>query len=239
MRLPAPLISMAAALTVSAMSVTTERSVIIVGPGRAFGLALVQRFLAEGFRVGIVGKRLLNEGAFAAVRAALPADTPIATATGDAACTGFLPGALGAVARQLPPVAAVIYNVREPSSGRLAEGGREDLHRPLAVNVAGAFDAFQWAVRHASSGALPPAVIFTGGDFKDRPDPERFALSFSKAALHLLWQHLQPEAAAVGIHLATVVIHGTVGTPPGPTPEAVAEAFWLAATDRARTQWAV
>lgn len=222
------------------MSITTERSAIIVGPGRTFGRALVQRFLSEGFHVGIVGKRLLSEGAFGAIRAALPPDAPIATAMGDAARAGSLSGALGSVVRLLPPLAVLIYNACEPVPSGESPGWRDDVRRHLSVGVGGVYEAFEWATRFLSkNGESLPTVIFTGSASKDAPDPKPFAPVFSKRAQHLLWDALQPEAARAGIHLATVVIHGAVGIPPGPTPEAVAEAFWLAATDRSRTQWAV
>ena len=53
-------------------------------------------------------------------------------------------------------------------------------------------------------------IILTGGGYKDRPDPNKLALSVSKAALHALFLSMSLPLSYKHINLKTVILDGAV-----------------------------
>ena len=188
-------------------------TLFLIGPGRHFGLELVQRFRRERFKTGIVTHRSAFDGIVDAHQLA------------DAADAAALTAAIRNLANKLGPPTCLIYNARSPLSGDALSIDPAAFNEALAVNVTGALVAVQAALPLMQQNAT---VILTGGGYKDRPHPQKAPLSVGKAALHALAQCLQPVLAERGITLKTIVIDGHVrrDDPTALDPLQLAELYW-------------
>ena len=202
-----------------------RRSLILVGPGKHFGYHLACRFGVEGFHIGVVGR---TESKLALLCARLRERSIMSDyGVADVSRASQIQRALCLLSKKLPEVACVIYNVKESVPTRELERDPERLTHALAVNVTGAYNTILGSVQHLERRDAEMNIIVTGGGYKDRPNPERLALSVAKAAIHALTlglgASLQKQYGAI---LKTVVIDGVVRES-GPLRSCdVADYFW-------------
>lgn len=189
--------------TVSPREDVRPRGIIIVGPGRHFGLELVQRFLDEGYQVGVVAR---HESTLAEMQGA--ADRPLVTAAADVSDIDGFGAALVDVAKRLGSVDGLIYNPKASMKASVLTTIAGDLERALSVNVTGAMVAVQTLLPWLEPAA--GAVVLTGGGYKDEQAPDKFALSVGKAGLHALYRALSQPLQRRGVRMKTVVIDGAV-----------------------------
>ena len=184
-----------------------ERSLILVGPGQHFGSHLARRFYREGFAIGLVGRTAssLNSLAQTLQQEGISSNQAIA----DVTHPQELEAALATLRQTLPPVHCLIYNVKSSVSTSEIMQNPDLLTRSFATNVLGAFYTIQAATKILSSPSRL-SILVTGGGYKDNPNPEKLALSVSKAALHTLVLGLAPSLRAKNITLQTIVIDGFV-----------------------------
>jgi NAD(P)-dependent dehydrogenase (short-subunit alcohol dehydrogenase family) len=222
----------------------SKKTVVVTGAGSGVGRAVVQRFAAEGWHVGLVGRRL---DALRETVGLLPADV-------QARCV-VLPCDVGhadAVAqmatdalRQLGHVDVLVnsagINVRHRSLEVLS---LEDWHRVLDTNLHGAYyciRAFLPSMRDRRDGTIVNINSDVGKVARDLAGP---AYVTSKFGLAGLTQQINAEERQHGIR-ATSIFPRDVNTPlldqrpqPPPAeararmlqPEDLAACVWLAAS---------
>jgi hypothetical protein len=217
------------------MSVTTERSVIIVGPGRGCGLELAQAFSSAGFRLGLVGKR--SDGACRRIQCGLSTDIPLRVALADVGDPEKYLRALDDLMDALPPLAALVYGVRDPPSVRMASTLPAGSGHGPSVAIAGISATVECLGRACATRSIPPPTIVLLRHIDGYADPDRPRRSASDDAFLAAGQLARPVAAQAGMHVATVDIWGGVGSLSGPSPQGVAECVLRAAADRSRFEW--
>jgi NAD(P)-dependent dehydrogenase (short-subunit alcohol dehydrogenase family) len=132
----------------------------------------------------------------------------------------------------------VIYNAGGNLQGPIEDLGFDDFMATYALGVAGALVTLQSvlpAMRAAGSGTF----IATGSGASVRPYATGSAVGAPKAALRNFIQAASMELAPAGIRVATVTIHGVLGSGPAFEPAALAERFWTVWTQSAlpRDEW--
>lgn len=201
---------------------------VLVGPGRHFGRALIERFLAEGFSVGVLSGR---QQTLDHLRVQLPAGAPVHFAQTDVTEPKRFQNTLREIVEGLGQLECLIYNAKvSVKAGGLATDLTE-LATSLSVNVTGALAAIQCATS-LMKRSHKPSIILTGGGYKDRPHPEKFALHVGKSGLHAVAKGLVDPLRLRGVQLQTVIIQGairqsgtSVATASGSSKE-LADFFW-------------
>jgi NAD(P)-dependent dehydrogenase (short-subunit alcohol dehydrogenase family) len=181
-------------------------AMVLVGPGRHFGKALVNRFLAEGFSVGVLSGR---EQTLDALRDELPAGASVRFARTDVTEPEEFQRTLRDMVQGLGRLECIIYNAKVSVKAGGLSTDLGELTRSLRVNVTGALAAIQSAtvlMEHSHR----PSIILTGGGYKDRPHPEKFALHVGKSGLHAVAKGLVDPLRLRGIKLQTVIIKGAI-----------------------------
>lgn len=197
-----------------------DKTLIIFGPGEHFGFSVAQRFAKEGFYIVFIAR---DEGKLEALQEALHKEgISVSMACADVRSQSEVIQAVAAL-KGLPPVTAVIYNVKAGARGNGLSVTPEELTDALAANVGGALAAIQASLPILKPGS---SIILTGGGYKDKPDPEKLALSVSKGALHTLFLSMIRPLKSRGITLKTLIIDGMVREEGPIRPENVAQAFW-------------
>lgn len=181
-------------------------TMIIVGPGRHFGADLVRRFLDEGFAVGVMSAR---QETLDALRFALHPDATVAFTRVDVTDYVHFQDALTQMVHHLGRLECLIYNPKISVKGGGLSTRPKDLATSLQVNVTGALAALQAAVP-LMTRSEKPAIILTGGGYKDRGHPEKFALQVGKAGLHAVTRGLTDSLKLKGVQLQTVIINGAI-----------------------------
>lgn len=198
------------------------RGVIIVGPGQHFGIELVRRFRAEGYRIGIVARR---EVGLAEIRT-IAGDEDVLTESADVSDATAFSDALVRLAERLGTVDGLIYNPKVSFKASVLGTRAADLDHAMTVNVTGAMVAVQTLLPW-----LEPAggsVVLTGGGYKDEPAPDKFALSIGKAGLHALYRALNQPLQRRGVRMKTIIIDGAIRRgAEGPSSSALlADFYW-------------
>ncbi|NBW10325.1 MAG: SDR family NAD(P)-dependent oxidoreductase [Caulobacteraceae bacterium] len=181
-------------------------TMILVGPGRHFGADLIRRFLDEGFAVGVMSAR---QETLEALRSDLKLGAAVAFVRVDVTDYAHFQDALTQMVHQLGRLECLIYNPKISVKGGGLSTRPRDLATSLQVNVTGALAAVQAAVP-LMTGSEKPAIILTGGGYKDRGHPEKFALQVGKAGLHAVARGLTDSLKLKGVQLQTVIINGAI-----------------------------
>lgn len=195
-----------------------QKSIVIVGPGEHFGYALAQRFGAEGFHIVLLArktgplealqKQLTDEG--------VSCECVVADVISEKEVAEIF------TAREPLSIAGLIFNVKASPKGNGVILSPTQLTEALSANVSGVLIALQTMLPYFAVGA---SVMLTGGGYKDKPDPEKLALSVSKGALHTLFLSLIEPLGARGLKIGTVIIDGVVRAEGPIYPEQVSQAF--------------
>lgn len=192
------------------MSVTPYRRALIVGAGSGLGASLARAFSGEcGMRVAIAARRREPLEAIAAETGTVPL---IADASNAAAVEALFEAATLALGGA-PDV--VVYNASQRVRGAFVEVDAEAVARAVDVTAIAAFRVAQQAVRRM----LPDrhgAVLFTGASAGVKGYAQSAAFAMGKFALRGLAQSMARELSPHGIHVAHIVVDGSirpVGTP--------------------------
>jgi NAD(P)-dependent dehydrogenase (short-subunit alcohol dehydrogenase family) len=225
------------------METARTRTVVVTGAGSGVGRAVVDRFAAEGWQVGLVARgaeglaeSVSRTGASAARCQAFPCDVSDPDAVSAMAA---------AVAARFGPV-DVLVNAAGTNVPRRALSvlSRDDWHAVLATNLHGAFycvQAFLPGMRARGAGTI---VNINSDVGKRARDLAGAAYVSSKFGLAGLAQQINAEESTHGIR-ACSIFPRDINTPlldrrPQPPsaeararmmqPEDIAAAVWLAAT---------
>jgi NAD(P)-dependent dehydrogenase (short-subunit alcohol dehydrogenase family) len=204
--------------------------VILIGPGRHFGIELIRRFAAEGCRVGVMSSR--QEAVHELAGSLADLSGQIIYACADIAETKDYERQLTNLAAQLGHVDCLIYNPKHSVKASGLATHPDDLHQAMTVNVTGAMVAIQALLPYLQR--RHGRVILTGGGYKDRPDAEKFALSVGKAGMHGLFRALKDPLHRRGVEVKTIVIDGAVRRSGmvGACAHSLADFYWSVFAER-------
>jgi NADP-dependent 3-hydroxy acid dehydrogenase YdfG len=208
------------------------RGVLLIGPGRYFGMEILHRFALEGFSIGVIS-RTAERIEHLRSHLQLPSSLNLSAEVADVTQEAELKLAVNRVAESIGSVDCLIYNPKVSISGSGLTTSPDELRYSLDVNVVGALVAVQAALPYLQL-ASRPCVILTGGGFKDRPDFERFALSVGKSGIHAVSRALVGPLTSRGIRIKTIVIDGYVRAGGQIEPSDVADYFWRVFTSQKR-----
>ena len=195
---------------------------VVVGAGPGMGLALAQRFGAEGFTVALIARRL--EALATYVSELRTQSITGAGFAADIADEQSLRDAFAAIRAQLGDPDVLLFNASSNPAGRPDEISAGEALDAYKIGALGALISAQevlGAMRLRGTGSL----LFTGGGLALKPWPPSTALAMSKAALRNLVASLATDLSGTDIRVGSVLINGLVGKP-GFEPQAIAEQFW-------------
>ncbi|EFC84260.1 SDR family oxidoreductase [Parafrankia sp. EUN1f] len=203
--------------------VGATRGLVVVGPGAAFGTALLRRFAGEGFALGVISR---SSDTISRVSAELgEAGYPIAGAVADVTDQRAFSAAVSRLAAEIGGLNVLVYNAKLSIRGTAFSVRADSMNQTLAVNVTGALMSVQIAAPLMADRPGATILLTVAGP-RSEPAAGRFALAVGKAGVAAMGESMAPLLAAQGIRLRTVVIDGRVG-PAGPLlPDAVADHFF-------------
>lgn len=199
---------------------------VLVGPGRHFGREIIERFSGAGFTVVAIASTLQS---LAELREGLGLLQDIHLVQGDVRNVDHFSQTLAEIGSRLGGIDCLIYNPKVSVKGTGLKTTPDELSSSLQVNVVGAVVAIQVALPYLLQTSRP-TVILTGGGYKDSSDPDKFALSVGKSALHAVARAIEKPLRQRGVDLKTVIIRKAV-RPNDPR--------WSSATDLAEFFWQV
>lgn len=199
-----------------------KNTALIFGPGEHFGFQVAKKFGVEGFHIVLIGR---NKSRLSDLCTRILKENISCTFLVANVSKPGLHELLLDATQDLPPISAVVFNIKAATRGNGLVLAPAELLDALAISVCGALAAIQ-----ASVPLLIPkgSIILTGGGYKDKPDPEKLSLSVSKGALHTLFVAMIEPLRERNVKISTVVIDGAVRESGPISPEKVAETFWEA-----------
>jgi NAD(P)-dependent dehydrogenase (short-subunit alcohol dehydrogenase family) len=194
------------------MAGDTQKVALVTGAARGIGLAAAKRFLAEGWRVGLLD---IDTDNLAKTHKALARPDDTLALICDVADREAVAQAFDTLHNRFGRLDALVNNAGIAIFKPILDVTYEDWSRVLAVNLNGAFLCTQAAaplMRETGGGAVVNITSISGL----RASTLRAAYGTSKAALAHLTQQQAIELAALGIRVNAVA--------PGPVDTAMAKA---------------
>jgi NAD(P)-dependent dehydrogenase (short-subunit alcohol dehydrogenase family) len=191
---------------------TVSKVALVTGAARGIGLATAKRFLADGWRVGLLD--IDGAGLERAVAEIGKPEETLALAC-DIADPKQVAGAFDALVARFGQLDALVNNAGTAVFKPLLETTHEEWQRVLAVNLTGPFLATQLAaplMADRGGGAIVNITSISGL----RASTLRVAYGTSKAALAHLTKQQAVELSSFGIRVNAVA--------PGPVETAMAKA---------------
>ena len=186
------------------MTVTPYGRALIVGAGPGIGASLARAFGREcGMRVAVSARRREPLEAIAAETGAVPLVADASNAVAVKAMFEAATLALGGA----PDV--VVYNASQRVRGAFVDVDAEAVARAVDITAVSAFRVAQQAVRRM----LPDrhgAVILTGASAGVKGYAQSAAFAMGKFALRGLAQSMARELSPQGIHVAHVIVDGSI-----------------------------
>lgn len=190
---------------------TPYRTALIVGAGPGLGASLARAFIRNAGMKVIVAAR--EAGKLQAIARETGASAIACDAT-DAAAVATL---FEQAARHLgAPPEVVVYNASRRVRGPFIDVDAAAVAQALAVTAQGAFHVAQQAARRMVPAGRG-AILFTGASASVKGYPQSAAFAMGKFALRGLAQSMARELAPQGIHVAHVIVDGSI-RPPGDPP---------------------
>jgi NADP-dependent 3-hydroxy acid dehydrogenase YdfG len=214
-----------------------SKNIVVIGFGPGNATAMAEKFGAQGFSVGLVGR---NEERLAAGVSALKARGIGASAfPADAAEPAAIRAAISGLRAELGPITVIHWN----ASGATDAG---DILTADSAAVRRVFDVAVFGLLAAVGAALPDlkgagdgAILVTNGGFGDlSPETDAYVtavnamgIALANAAKQKLVGLLAQKLRGDGVYVGEVTIYGTIkGTATdsgsGIDPSIVADKFW-------------
>ncbi len=202
---------------------------LIVGVGQGLSASFARLLAREGYRVALAARRP-------------EAAQVLAAELGGSAhlCDASDPEQVAALFSQAPEAEVVLYNASGRVRGPVVDLDPEAVRRAIEVTAFGAFLVAQQAARQMLAAGRG-TVLLTGASAGVKGFARSAPFAMGKFALRGLAQSLSRELHPQGVHVAHVVVDGSIG-PPGSgddrqlDPDAIAAAM-LALVRQERNCW--
>jgi NAD(P)-dependent dehydrogenase (short-subunit alcohol dehydrogenase family) len=219
------------------------RTAVVAGVGPGLGASVAERFADEGCAVALLAR---SESYLEDLAARLRAETPgdaLALPT-DLADPVTIDHSFERIRESLGPVDVLVNHASAASWEGLLEQDPEDFRRALAVGPEASLHCSQAAVGDMLDGD-GGTVIFTGATTSVRGREGAVGFSAAKFACRGMAESMARELGPEGVHVAHVVIDGTIRPPETDPeaageehldPEAIADAYWTL-VEQDRSAW--
>jgi len=214
---------------------------VVVGVGPGNGAALARRFHAGGYAVALLARSVELTAELARE---LEGSRAYACDVADEAAVART---FSAIAADLGPVQALIYNAGSGVWGTIEEVGAKDFEQAWRVNALGAFLTSKQVVGPMKAAGRGD-IVFIGATASRRGNVKTAAFAPAKAAQRSLAESMARHLWPAGVHVALAVLDGVVDLPrtrkmmPGKPdsffikPDDVAESVWQL-TRQPRSAW--
>lgn len=218
-------------------------TILICGFGPGISSAVAEKFGAEGFAVALVARSA--ERLEAGVKALGAKGVKAAAFPTDLADPKNIPGLVGKVRSSLPPIGAILWNAYSGGAGDLLTAELTEVRAALDIAITSLLETVRTTLPDSRKAENPAVLVTNGGLYSSDPKVDAvgvtwnvMGLSVANAAKHKLVGLLAEKLKADKIHVAEVVVTGTVkgsafdqgnGTIEGRT---VADKFWALYRDR-------
>jgi NAD(P)-dependent dehydrogenase (short-subunit alcohol dehydrogenase family) len=170
------------------MSITPNRSIIIVGAGPFMSRSLSFWLASQDWKIVLISRSFENLDAYAEeITQKYPSSPKILTHVADVSDSQILISALDWAAEQLGgSVDVLAYNAANVGPCDLMTANAEDMDLEFKVTAIGTLLAGQWFVRHANTSRISegeyPVFLVTGGVLDKHPYPSYSVVSATKSA---------------------------------------------------------
>ena len=191
--------------------ITESKVAVITGAARGIGLAVAEKFLAEGWRVALID---IDGPTLKTAAAGLKDASRVLSIECDVAFAEPVNDAVRSIAAQFGRIDALVNNAGTAVFKPLLETSVAEWERVLAVNLTGPFICTQACAPHMLAGG--GSVVNIGSISGLRASTLRVAYGTSKAGVMHLTKQQAAELGNVGIRVNAVA--------PGPVDTAMAKA---------------
>ncbi|MCP4382831.1 MAG: SDR family NAD(P)-dependent oxidoreductase [Hyphomicrobiales bacterium] len=208
---------------------------LVAGVGPGLGVALVEKFASEGFRVAAVARNLEKLEALLGERGLAEKEKAYSCDVSDPQAVEAL---FGTVESELGAPSLVAYNAGAFIIGSITELDPDDVARCWQIGCFGGFLVGQAAARGMLAAEIGGTMLFTGATAGLRGSARFAPFAMTKFGLRALAQSMARELGPKGIHVAHIIIDGGIGEFTGSlsaevdapdktlSPDAIAETYW-------------
>ncbi|WP_421725689.1 SDR family NAD(P)-dependent oxidoreductase [Bauldia sp.] len=218
---------------------------VVAGVGPGLGIALVEKFAAEGMKVAAAARNAEKVNGLLAERNLTTKARAYACDVSDA---GSVVALFGMVEADFGHPSLVAFNAGAFTMGGIADLNPDDVERCWRIGTFGGFLVGQAAARAILAADNGGSILFTGATAGLRGSANFAAFAMSKFGLRALAQSMARELGPRGIHVAHIIIDGGIGENVGAlsnnvdapdkslNPAAIAETYWDLHTQH-RSAW--
>jgi len=184
----------------------TKPLAIVTGVGPGTGSALVRRFHAGGYRVGMMAR---DKARLEKLAEEMPSAIAVPCNVADAAA---LQAALDDLEGRFGPAKVAVHNAVGGAFGTFADVDPEILRRNFEINVM----ALLHLARHVAPKMIAAgggALIATGNTSALRGRPNFAGFAPTKAAQRILAESIARDLGPKGVHVAYLVIDAVIDVP--------------------------
>jgi short-subunit dehydrogenase len=214
------------------------KSILVCGFGPGISAAVAERFGAEGFAVGLVGRT--RDRLEAGVKALAGKGVKAQAFVGDLSDVASIPGLVESARKALGPITVVQWSAYAGGAGDLLKAEAKEVESVLGLATSSLLAVIRSALPDLRAQKGESAVLVTNGGLgyfdtnmdKVAVDWNAMGLAVANAAKHKLMGVLSHKLAADGVYVGEVMVQGTVkGTvfDSGNAtldPAAIASKFW-------------
>ncbi|CAH2600653.1 SDR family oxidoreductase [Rhodovastum atsumiense] len=226
-----------------------SRVAVITGASSGIGLCTARLFATRGWRVGLIARGA--EGLAEAAAQIRAAGGDVATAEADVADSAALDRATTTIEAALGPVTLWINNAGASFYGRFLDITEEEFHRVLHTTLLGTVNGTRIALQrmsprqHGTIINVGSAVAYRGTPLQAPYSAAKFGvrgfteairseLIHDRSPIHLGIVHPPSVNTPFFSHAGARMAGEPRPLPPVYQPEIIADAIWLAATERRR-----
>ena len=212
------------------------RTAIVAGVGPGLGAALVRKFVAEGCRVGMLAR---SRDTLEELQNELGAENALAIPT-DITSNGAVTSAFGQIRDRFGPIDILVNHASMSNWKGLMEITPAEFEQAWRVTVLGALHCCRDAATDMLTANRGGTILFTGATSSIRGRQGAIDFSSAKFALRGLADSMARELWPQGVHVAHVLIDGTIGLAdvdePQLNPDEIARVYW-SLVEQERSAW--